>query len=133
MKNIMSAAFYTISRQILLEKLYRYDVRGVGNEFIRSYFTDRKQFIFFSGNESEKLDQYLGMIQGSKTGPLYFDIYSNNLNHLLNAVECILYADDIVLTFNPLMPSGSFNICCPRDCVSRTANVELATIVANGH
>ena len=20
---------------------------------------------------------------------------------------------------NPLMPSGSFNICCPRDCVSR--------------
>ena len=26
--------------------------------------------------------------------------------------------------FNPLMPSGSFNICCPRDCVSRTANVE---------
>ena len=25
---------------------------------------------------------------------------------------------------NPLMPSGSINICCPRDCVSRTANVE---------
>ena len=20
---------------------------------------------------------------------------------------------------NPLMPSGAFNICCPRDCVSR--------------
>ena len=20
---------------------------------------------------------------------------------------------------NPLMPNGSFNICCPRDCVSR--------------
>ena len=34
---------------------------------------------------------------------------------------------------NPLMPSGSFNICYPRDAVSRTANVELATIVANGH
>ena len=34
---------------------------------------------------------------------------------------------------NPLMPKGSFNICCPRDAVSRTANVELATIVANGH
>ena len=22
------------------------------------------------------------------------------------------------------MPTGAFNICCPRDCVSRTANVE---------
>jgi len=28
------------------------------------------------------------------------------------------------LPFNPLMPNGAFNICCPRDCVSRTANVE---------
>ena len=34
---------------------------------------------------------------------------------------------------NPLMPSGSFNICCPRDCVSRTANEKLVTIVANRH
>ena len=22
-------------------------------------------------------------------------------------------------TFNPFMPTGAFNICCPRDCVSR--------------
>ena len=25
---------------------------------------------------------------------------------------------------DPFMPTGAFNICCPRDCVSRTANVE---------
>ena len=25
----------------------------------------------------------------------------------------------VVFVFNPLMPSGVFNICCPRDCVSR--------------
>ena len=24
-----------------------------------------------------------------------------------------------VLGFNPFMPTGAFNICCPRDCVSR--------------
>ena len=23
------------------------------------------------------------------------------------------------IMINPLMPSGAFNICCPRDCVSR--------------
>ena len=23
------------------------------------------------------------------------------------------------ITVNPLMPNGAFNICCPRDCVSR--------------
>ena len=27
-------------------------------------------------------------------------------------------------TFNPFMPTVAFNICCPSDCVSRTANVE---------
>ena len=26
---------------------------------------------------------------------------------------------------NPFMPTGAFNICCPRDAVSRSANVEL--------
>ena len=29
-----------------------------------------------------------------------------------------------IFFFNPLMPNGAFNICCPRDAVSRTANVE---------
>ena len=28
------------------------------------------------------------------------------------------------ITFNPFLPTVAFNICCPRDCVSRTANVE---------
>ena len=39
----------------------------------------------------------------------------------------------VVCALNPLMPSGAFNICCPRDCVSRTANEKLVTIVANRH
>ena len=26
---------------------------------------------------------------------------------------------DILESFNPLMPNGAFNICCPRNCVSR--------------
>ena len=38
-----------------------------------------------------------------------------------------------LICLNPLMPSGMFNICCPRDAVSRTANEKLVTIVANGH
>ena len=31
---------------------------------------------------------------------------------------------DLLQRGYPLMPNGAFNICCPRDCVSRTANVE---------
>ena len=40
---------------------------------------------------------------------------------------------ETLLYINPLMPNGAFNICCPRDCVSRTANEKLVTIVANRH
>ena len=39
----------------------------------------------------------------------------------------------IMRPLNPFMPTGLFNICCPRDCVSRTANEKLVTIVANRH
>ena len=57
----------------------------------------------------------------------------------------------ISILISPLMPNGAFNICCPRDCVSRhnggtsgapimprdavsrTANEKLVTIVANRH
>ena len=95
----MSAAFDTISRRILMEKLCRYGVRGVGYEFIQSYFTDRKQYVVFGDCHSEMLDQNLGTIQGSKTGPLYFDIYSNDLNKLFDEGECLLYVDDVVFNF----------------------------------
>ena len=30
-----------------------------------------------------------------------------------------LSVNRIVSEFNPFMPTGAFNICCPRDCVSR--------------
>ena len=34
------------------------------------------------------------------------------------------------IIFNPFMPTVAFNICCPRDAVSRTANV--GTVGING-
>ena len=43
----------------------------------------------------------------------YKPIYIKGGNFLI-ALSCV----------NPLMPNGAFNICCPKDCVSRTANVE---------
>ena len=44
---------------------------------------------------------------------------------------------EFLLDINPLMAIGNYSyqflICCPRDCVSRTANEKLVTIVANRH
>ena len=54
------------------------------------------------------------------------DCDTKNLFHLCN----LLRKKQSVY---PLMPNGAFNICCPRDCVSRTGNEKLVTIVANRH
>ena len=43
--------------------------------------------------------QELGVIQGSKTGPLFFDIYSSGFSHMCSIDESIIYADDTVLVY----------------------------------
>ena len=94
-----SACFDTIRRDILVDKLYRYGVRGNALNLIKSYFTDRLQYVNFDGVNSETLEQNLGVIQGSKNGPLFFDIYSNDLNSMCTENECLLFADDTCLTY----------------------------------
>ena len=53
----------------------------------------------YDGASSKLLSQSLGVIQGSKTGPLLYDIYSNDINHLCGDRENILFADDTCLTY----------------------------------
>ena len=94
-----SAAFDTISRDLLMHKLNRYGVRGVPYGFLKSYFADRRQFVCVGNAKSETMDQKTGIIQGSKMGPLFYDIYSNDINRICDEGECLLYADDLCLTF----------------------------------
>ena len=59
-----------------------------------SYLADRKQKVhiesFFFGIDS----QSFGVIQGSKSAPLFFDIYSNDLKCICANNEKIKFADD---------------------------------------
>ena len=93
-----SACFDTLSREMLLNKLSRYGVRGYFLKFLESYFSFRKQKVRFKDEVSDEMYQNLGVIQGSKLGPLFFDIYSNEF-HKLCSGEDILYADDTCLVF----------------------------------
>lgn len=94
-----SACFDTLSRPILFEKLYRYGVRGGALDLLKSYFSNRNQYVVYGNSKSECSQQQLGVIQGSKTGPLFFDIYSNDFNFLCTNDENILYADDTCLVY----------------------------------
>ena len=41
----LKKAFDTVDHEIIFKKVNFYDVRGVGNDWIKSYLTNRKQFV----------------------------------------------------------------------------------------
>ena len=48
----LQKAFDTVDHEILLYKLNYYGIRGVANDWFRSYFTNRKQFVSINGFDS---------------------------------------------------------------------------------
>ena len=96
-----SAAFDTLQRETLLHKCYRYGFRGPTGEFLQSYLSDRKQYVSIpttdSNGEGDLIVNDFGVLQGSCLGPLFYLLYSNDLNFLVNTTPLILFADDSAL------------------------------------
>ena len=71
----LSKAFDTINIEILLTKLDNYGIRGIANEWFRSYLTGRTQFVQINQSKSESILNILhGVPQGSILGPLISSI-----------------------------------------------------------
>ena len=98
----LSKAFDTIDHKILLKKLDRYGVRGIANDWFKSYLENRTLRVKLEGENgnlfhSQKYPIHLGTPQGSCLGPLLFLIYTNDLHlHVLHGL-CILFADDTTI------------------------------------
>jgi hypothetical protein len=89
-----SKAFDTIDHSILLRKLYKYGIRGVANDLVKSYLKKRKQYVSFDKISSESLPINCGVPQGSILGPLFFILYVNDIYLVSNSFMPILFADD---------------------------------------
>ena len=71
----LSKAFDTIDHNILFSKLETYGIRGNALSLLKSYMTNRKQYVSILNENSDQLPVEFGVPQGSCLGPLIFLIY----------------------------------------------------------
>ena len=99
----LSKAFDAVNRQILVEKLYRYGIRGVPLQWFKSYLESRTQYVEIENVKLNPLPIQCGVLpKGSPVGPLLFFIYINDMpNCLVKANTCIrTFADDTTLFYS---------------------------------
>ena len=96
----LSKAFDTVNHEILFDKLEHYGIRGLPLQWIKSYFTNRTQFVQFNEHRSSPSAVCCGVPQGSILGPLFFLLYINDICNVSQLVETILFADDTNIFFS---------------------------------
>ena len=96
----LSKAFDTLTFKVLLYKLKYYGVTDTAFDLLKSYLTNRKQYVVFDGCQSEHVEIYTGVPQGSILGPLFFSIYINDLITVSDRLNFLMYADDTTIYFN---------------------------------
>ena len=93
----LSKAFDSLNHEILLYKLSHYSVNGISSTLLRSYLTNRKQYVPIGDVKSAVLSITTEAPQGLIIGPLLFNIYINDIIKSSAKFCFIIYADDTTL------------------------------------
>ena len=86
-------AFDTLDHNILLHKLRHYGIRGTCLALLKSYLSEREQFVEFNGVKSSLANITTGVPQS----PLLFIIYTNDISNACDIFKSIVYADNTTL------------------------------------
>ena len=90
----LQKAFDTVNHSILINKVNYYGIRGIGNNWFKSYLSKRSQYVSLQGFDSDIREVQHGVPQGSVLGPLLFLLYINDLHKAIKHSSVYHFADD---------------------------------------
>jgi len=96
----LSAAFDTVCHSTLLHRLQTsFGISDTTLSWLKSYLSDRTQFVSVDGNNSSPLPLSSGVPQGSVLGPLLFSVYTSPVSKLITSfgLKHQQYADDTLI------------------------------------
>ena len=91
---LLSKAFDTLDHYVLFDKLEHYGVRGTALNWLKSYLSNRVQFLEYNNTQSQKLKTTCEVPPGSILRPISFIICINDITNASQLLCLILFADD---------------------------------------
>ena len=93
----LSKVFDVINHDILLKKLNNYDIRGLTNDWFRSYLSDREQFVDIEGVNSNRVPMTINRCTTRlNIRALLYLLYVNDINNSCDGA-ILSFADDTTL------------------------------------
>ena len=93
----LSKAFDCIRHDLLIPKLHAYGFSREALLLVYSYLENRQQRVKINGSFSSYKHLRFGVPQGSVLGPLFFNIYINDLLLSIQETDICNYADDTTI------------------------------------
>ena len=101
----MTAAFDLVDSDILIKKLEVLGASSRTSRCIKNYLTGRRQCVTINSTKSQFGNLAWGVPQGSKLGPLLFNINTCDMPRCTTNGKMILYADDSAMSVSHQDPN----------------------------
>ena len=99
----LSRAFDCLPHDLLLGKLRAYGLTENACSLVSSYLSNRKQQVKLGPHCSDWGDIVKGVPQGSILGHLLFNIFINDIFHIVDQSSLYNYADDNTLSYSQVL------------------------------